>query len=156
VDQTFRGLCRNPPSKTFFADLYDHFAQPDAWRVFDDVVPVLEQLATQDVRLGIISNWDERLRVLLRRLRLENYFEVIAISCEVGFPKPSPVIFEHAAEKLGVSPASVLHVGDSFDMDVAGAKSAGFRALKIRRGNAPRTAEEIDSLSVLPSRMATP
>jgi putative hydrolase of the HAD superfamily len=156
VDQTFRGLCIQAPSKTFFAELYDHFAQVTAWRVFDDVVPVLEQLATQDVRLGIISNWDERLRVLLRRLRLDNYFEVIAVSCEVGFPKPSPVIFEHAAEKLGVPPGTVLHVGDSFDLDVSGAKAAGFQALRIRRSGVPATGDEIHSLSALVSRMATP
>ena len=150
VDETFRGLCARPPSETFFDELYEHFAQPAAWRVFDDVLPVLDRLATQGVRLGIISNWDERLRLLLHRLHLENYFEAIVISCEVGFPKPSPVIFEHAAEKLGLPPAAILHVGDSLEMDVAGANLAGFGARRIRRGARSGSAEEIPSLAVLP------
>ena len=154
VDQTFRGLCARPPSETFFGELYDHFAQPAAWRVFEDVLPTLDRLATQGVQLGIISNWDERLRLLLRRLRLENYFEAIVISCEVGFSKPSPVIFGHAAEKLGLPPAAILHVGDSFALDVNGASLAGFGARRIRRGAKPGTGEEIPSLAVLPAAIA--
>ena len=156
VDQTFRGLCARPPTQTFFADLYEHFAQPAAWRVFDDVLPTLEYLAANDIRLGIISNWDERLRILLRRLHLDGYFESIVVSCEVGFPKPSSVIFEHAAEKLGLPPASVLHVGDSAGLDVTGAKMAGLRAVRIRRGAASVAGEDIHSLSALPARIATP
>ena len=122
--------------------------------MFDDVLPVLDRLATQGIRLGIISNWDERLKVLLRRLRLENYFEAIVISCEVGFTKPSPVIFEQAAEKLGLPSAAILHVGDSMEMDVQGAKSAGLVARRIRRGAATGSGEEINSLAGLPATIA--
>ena len=71
--------------------------------------------------LGIISNWDERLRPLLAKLDLAKYFEVIIISCEVGFPKPSPVIFEQAAKKLGLASEFILHVGDSDEHDAEGA-----------------------------------
>jgi putative hydrolase of the HAD superfamily len=133
VDQTFAGLSVEPPSQTFFPELYDRFREPEAWQVFDDVVPTLHELASLGINLGIISNWDDRLGPLLERLGLSKYFEAIVISCDVGFPKPSPVIFEHAAKKLGVPPDSILHVGDSLDTDVAGAKSAGFEALLIDR-----------------------
>jgi putative hydrolase of the HAD superfamily len=115
-------------------------------------MPSLDALASSGTRLGIISNWDERLRILLKDLRLEKYFEAIVISCDVGFAKPSPVIFEHAAEKLGVSPAAILHVGDSTEMDVAGAKSAGFQAARIRRAGS-RSDPEISSLMMLPLRL---
>jgi putative hydrolase of the HAD superfamily len=156
VDQTFLGLCAKPPSKTFFPKLYEHFAQPEAWRIFDDVVPTLEELAIKSVRLGVISNWDERLKGLLRRLKLDGFFETIVVSCEVGFAKPSPVIFEQAAEKLGLPPASILHVGDSFEMDVQGAKSAGFEALRLIRSGTRPGADAIYSLAGLPARIATP
>ena len=43
VNETFRGLCARPPSESFFDELYDHFAQPEAWRVFEDVLPVLDR-----------------------------------------------------------------------------------------------------------------
>jgi len=120
-----------PPG--FFAELYDRFAEPDAWRIYEDVVPTLEQLAARKIRLAVISNWDERLRPLLRELKLEHYFEAFSISLEVGFAKPSPIIFEHAAKQLSLPASSILHVGDSPEMDIAGAITAGFRTIQIRR-----------------------
>jgi len=133
VDEVFDIPRSNPPSVNFFPELYGRFAEPGAWRVFDDVRPALDVLRAQGLRLAVISNWDERLRGLLHKLQLDSYFEAFAISCEVGFPKPSPVIFRHAAAELDLWPDTILHVGDSFEMDVQGAKAAGFHALQILR-----------------------
>lgn len=155
VNETFRTLIPDSAKVTFFSELYDRFAQPGAWHVFEDVRPTLEKLASMEFRLGVISNWDERLRVLLRRLRLSHYFERIIVSCEVGFPKPSPVIFEHAASKLGVAPGQMLHVGDSPEMDFRGAKSAGLHAVLLRRNAQKAGADEIISLSELPERVVS-
>jgi putative hydrolase of the HAD superfamily len=129
VTEVFGGAI--PPG--FFAELYDHFAQPTAWHIYEDVLPALDELASRETKLAVISNWDERLRPLLHALRLDGYFEAFAISFEVGFPKPSRVIFEHAADKLGVPAAAILHIGDSLEMDVEGATSAGFCAVQIHR-----------------------
>jgi HAD superfamily hydrolase (TIGR01549 family) len=136
----------------FFGELYRRFAEPAAWHVFGDVVPTLERLASMDIRLVVISNWDERLRGLLESLRLSDYFESLIISCEAGFPKPSPVIFEHAATKLGLSPGSILHVGDSLEMDIAGARESGFQALHLRRGQVVGS-HEICSLTEVAERV---
>ena len=133
VDSVFDGLTPAPPSQTFFDQLYDDFAQPTAWRIFDDVLPALETLASRGIKLGVISNWDDRLPPLLRRLHLHSYFDAIVVSCEIGFCKPSPVIFEHAAAKLALPPAAILHVGDNVQTDLAGAHSAGFRSIELRR-----------------------
>ncbi len=149
VDETFRGLTTLPPSRTFFDDLYDRFAQPGAWRVFDDVLPTLDLLASRGLKLGVISNWDERVRPLLQQLRLADFFDVIVVSCEVGFPKPSPVIFQHATEKLALAPETILHVGDSVDTDLHGARAAGFQAVELRRAGAEPGEGQIRSLSDL-------
>jgi len=133
VQQTFHGFANSSSWTNFFSDLYERFAEAEVWRVFDDVRPALDALASRGIRLGVVSNWDERLRVLLQRLRLDRHFETFAISCEVGFAKPSPVVFEHAAAGLGLPPSAILHVGDSEELDVQGAKSAGFQALRIVR-----------------------
>jgi len=132
VTEVFGGS--TPPG--FFAELYDRFAEPEAWHLYDDVLPALDLLASRQIKLAIISNWDERLRPLLHKLKLDRYFETFAISWEVGFPKPSRVIFDHAANALNVPAASILHVGDSPEMDVAGATGAGFHAVQIHRGRA--------------------
>lgn len=149
VDKTFGGTEKKPPGETFFADLYDRFGKSGAWHIFEDVVPALDDLAGRGINLGIISNWDERLRPLLEQLRLAGYFETITISCEIGFTKPSPVIFEHTAKKMGLAPEFILHVGDSLESDVAGAKSAGFEALLIDRGEGGAQEGRIRSLREL-------
>ncbi len=135
VDRSFAGLMAQPPSQTFFPALYRRFGLAQSWRIFDDVLPALDWLASQGFILGVISNWDDRLRPLLAEVRLTDCFDAVVISCDAGFTKPSPVIFEHAARKLGVPPAAILHVGDHAREDVAGAQAAGFAALEIdRRG----------------------
>lgn len=149
VDQTFAGLLNPPPSQTFFDEIYDRFREPDAWRIFDDVKPALDSLAARGINLGIVSNWDDRLGPLLAKLGLAKYFEAIVISCDIGFAKPSPVIFEHAAKKLGLPPEHILHVGDSRDHDVVGAKSAGFQLLLLDRDAETSEGEIIKSLLAL-------
>jgi putative hydrolase of the HAD superfamily len=149
VDQTFAGLLPEKPSETFFPELYDEFAEPAAWHIFEDVKPALDALAARGLNLGIISNWDERLRPLLDKMDLAKYFEFIVISSEVGFTKPSPVIFELAARKLGLPPEKILHVGDSRKHDVEGATGAGFQARLLEREIGPRAEGEIGSLSEL-------
>ncbi len=155
VNEVF-GPDSKPPSKTFFAELYDRFAQPDAWHLFDDVLPTLDALASREIKLAVISNWDERLRGLLRALKLDRYFKAFAISCEVGFPKPSPVIFEHAASRLGLSPISILHVGDNMELDIEGAKAAGLHALQIHRQPGTPAGDGMQSLAELPARIEKP
>jgi putative hydrolase of the HAD superfamily len=150
VNEVF-GPDASPSSGTFFGELYDRFAEPDAWHLFEDVLPVLDALASREIKLAVISNWDERIRGLLRALKLDRYFDAFAISCEVGFPKPSPVIFHHAAEKLGLPPGSILHIGDSLELDIDGARAAGFQALQIHRRTDP--AVIMHSLAELPAKI---
>lgn len=152
VDEVFLGLCE-PPSRTFFPELYHRFSEPDAWRVFEDVVPALQALASRNVKLGVVSNWDERLRGLLRVLKLHEHFEVFAISCEIGFPKPSRAIFDEVALKLALPANAVLHVGDSVEMDFVGARAAGFHALRINRTAGKPDPETITSLAEVPRKI---
>jgi len=149
VDQAFAGLCASRPSETFFPAIYQRFAELGAWRMYDDVLPALDALASKDIPLAVISNWDARLRPLLEQFRLDRYFEIIVVSCEIGFAKPSPVIFEHAAKKLGIAPENIVHVGDSAREDVAGAKAAGVGALLIDRDKKAIQAGQISSLRQL-------
>ena len=149
VDATFGELVQSSPSATFFPELYTRFAEPDVWHVFEDVMPVLKTLRSRGVALGIISNWDERLRPLLNRLKLDHYFDAIVVSCEAGVHKPSQGIFETACAALGARPANTLHVGDSFEMDVAGARAAGLQARWLRREQSRTSRDMITSLRAL-------
>lgn len=153
VDEVFAGLVAIPPSQSFFAELYDRFAEADAWRIYDDVLPTLDRLAAQGLRLAVISNWDPRLRDLLRRLALDARFETIVVSCEVGCAKPGRAIFDEAVARLGLPAGRILHIGDSAESDVVGARSAGLHALQILRGADQPGLDHLRSLLELPTRL---
>ncbi len=152
VDATFAGLLSRPPSETFFPELFEQFGRAAAWRIYDDVAPTLAALAQSGVRLGVISNWDERLQSLLVELGLAGQFEVIVVSCEVGFAKPAPEIFAAAARAFNLPPEEILHVGDNWQADVIGARASGFHAVQIARA-AEENTDRISSLQALQTRL---
>lgn len=118
------------------AGLFAAFTRADTFRVFDDVVPVLQCCRDQGLRLGVVSNWSPALEELLEALDLRRFFDVVISSARVQWEKPDPRIFHCALERLGIAAADALHVGDRRDNDVDGARAAGLRALRVDRSPA--------------------
>jgi putative hydrolase of the HAD superfamily len=114
-----------PRFEAFFGDLFAAFARPDAWSVRDGAPDVLAELSARGYRLGVLSNFDSRLRGLLAGLGLAGHLEVVAASSDLGFAKPDPRAFTAALAPLGVPGAAAGYVGDSPDADGAGAAGAG-------------------------------
>ncbi len=115
--------------------LREAFRDPDAWIVYPDVPTSLEALRGLGVRLGVVSNWDSRLRGLLHRLGLTSRFDAITVSHEEGVEKPHPELFRRALARLGARPDDALHVGDVPELDAAGAAAAGIPSMLVdRRG----------------------
>lgn len=114
----------------FFDALYDEFSLPGAWRVLPEVRESLRWARGQGWHLGIISNWDERLRPLLRRLELDDW-DSVTVSCEVGVEKPDPAIFRAALNTARVPAEWAVHVGDSEREDVQGAEAVGMRGVWV-------------------------
>ena len=104
---------------------------------FPDVRPALEAARARGQRLVVVSNWDVSLVGVLRGLELEPLLDGILTSAVVGARKPAPAIFERALALAGVTPDQAIHVGDSLDEDVAGARAAGIEPVLIRRGGGP-------------------
>lgn len=119
--------------ESFFDELYDLFARPDVWRVYEDVEEVLKKLKKEKKSIGIVSNWDSRLFHLIEGLKLSHYFDFVLASAVFGAAKPNPKIFKEALLKAGVRPEEAVHIGDSFEDDVRGAKSVGIQAVLIHR-----------------------
>lgn len=64
------------------------------------------------IRTALVSNFDTRLRRILRELGADGLFDALAISAEVGAEKPNPVLFGAACAALGLPPEQCVHVGD--------------------------------------------
>lgn len=105
-----------------------------SFRAYADARPAIERLRASGLRIGCVSNWDCALPEVLGRVGLADLFDVIVSSAAAGAAKPAPLPFEIALERLGVSAAEALHVGDTEAEDVAGARAAGIDALLLDRG----------------------
>ena len=64
-------------------------------------------------------------------------FEAVVISDQVGWRKPSPIIFHEALNRLHLDPADALFVGDRPEIDVLGAKRVGMAAAWVNPGAEP-------------------
>ena len=117
--------------------LRTHFGNADAWHVFDDVPPALAAMRDLGARLAIVSNWDSRLPAVLKLLGLDSWFETVVVSHLEGVEKPNAELFRRALERLDADPHSTLHVGDSPDLDGAGARAAGVDFVCIDRRDQP-------------------
>lgn len=103
-------------------------------RPFEDAREVVEFLARNGLRLGIITNGESHLqRRKLERAGLDRFFEAVLTSQDAGVAKPDPRIFLEAARRVGVRPHACWMVGDLLDADVAGALRAGMTAVWVRR-----------------------
>ena len=147
------GVARDALAPAFpgaFDYLYNTaFVTTDGWRLRPHARQALEQLSRRAGgarHVGVISNWDERLPLLLQRLGIAHTIDFVVASRLEKVEKPSREIFDCARALAGVSAdARCVHVGDSFALDVQGAVDAGFEAVdraarQSRRGGARRDA----------------
>lgn len=118
----------------YFEELYQHYASGAAWRVADGAESCLTALKQAGVKLAIVSNFDSRLRPILRDLQVAHLFDAIVVSAEEGYEKPAPEIFQAALDRLGIQdPKLAVHVGDDLAADFNGAAAVGLNAWLWKR-----------------------
>jgi HAD superfamily hydrolase (TIGR01509 family) len=104
---------------------------------------VIEELA-KGFKLGVVSNGFPDVQYgKLDNLGIRDRFGCIVLSEEVGVNKPDPGIFKYAASLLNIQPSACLYVGDSFNIDIVGAKGAGMLACWFNPSGAPRPRQDI-------------
>jgi putative hydrolase of the HAD superfamily len=136
--------------EALFEDLWDHFARPESWRLFDDAVPTLGRLAARGVVVGVASNFDARLPGVVAALLPEIPRERVFASSLVGWKKPSPEFFRVCEVKLGRAPSEMTLVGDDLVNDFEAAAAAGWRSVLVaREGKSSADGSHITSLAEL-------
>jgi putative hydrolase of the HAD superfamily len=112
-----------------------------AWELHEDALPVLDELASRGIRLGIITNGDAAFQSRkLVGLGIDGRFEHVIASGSVGVAKPDARIFHHACELYDVAPSDAVYVGDRLTTDAVGAAQAGLTGVWLARTGA--SAEE--------------
>jgi putative hydrolase of the HAD superfamily len=111
--------------------------QRNAWldcQLFADARDVLCELRARGHPIGIITNGvAESQRVKLETSGVLDCVDVAMIAGDEGISKPDPEIFHRCAQRLGVSSADCIFVGDHPLVDVPGALAAGMTPVWIER-----------------------
>lgn len=93
---------------------------------------VLDGLKERGLRLGLCSNAPyspELMREQLAHLELSWYFDAVLFTSEIGWRKPCIRVFREILRRLGLPAESVWFVGDDWEADIEGARSAGMKAI---------------------------
>jgi len=94
--------------------------------LYPGVYAMLDALADVATLALITNGLSEIQRARISRLGIEEHFEVITISAEVGAAKPGTAIFDLTFDALGEPDRSAaVMVGDNLGSDIAGGNNAG-------------------------------
>ena len=109
-------------------------------QLFDDVLPTLNALRGHYM-MGLLSNGN----TYPERCGLAGYCQFVVLAQDYGIQKPDPRLFDIAIERAGCTKHQLLHVGDSFQNDIIGAKQAGVRSVWLNRQREDNeTREQLD------------
>lgn len=137
--------------------LLEHYKTSTCWQHTYGTVDFLNYLKLQkqhsckngtcesQFKLGVISNFDSRLDVLMRNMKLNHYFDFMISSYLVGVEKPDVEIFKAAmrmSELKDLKPNQCLHIGNTPITDYFGPRKAGWYSLLIHEKPAEKLREK--------------
>lgn len=97
--------------------------------ILPGVIPLLQTLRERGIRIAVASA-SRNARIVLERLGLEAWIDVLVDGNMVERPKPAPDLFLEAARRLKVSPSECVVVEDAA-AGIAAARAAGMRSIGI-------------------------
>ena len=136
---TEKGVFTDPPQypeyRSFIFREFARVAVP-----FPYALPMLRRFKKQGLLVGLITNGQHALQYSkLEHTGLEYVFDEIVISGDIGIEKPDREIFDYTCERLGITPAEAVYVGDNRKNDIDGAAGAGMRTVWIKSTNPGQT-----------------
>lgn len=135
----------------WLAELKARFDCGEGWRLAPGAAALLERLRGTGKRVAIVSNWSAGLHRILADLGLTRLVDFVVVSADVGYRKPHPEIFQVALRQSGAPASSVVHVGDTWEEDVLGARAVGIAPVHLTREGSKegdhRTVRDLEELS---------
>ena len=112
-----------------FLELFSYFSHSTSWRCDPELTTVLSELFRRGYLLGMASNFDSRLRTIVRGMPGLKPVSQLVISSEVGWRKPATEFFHALCEAAKLPPEKICLVGDNWTNDYQGPKDAGLKPL---------------------------
>jgi len=147
------GMGGTPPASHATAvEITRGWERHENFELYEDTLPVLEELRRAGLKLGLISNSARDMRGFARHHRLD--VDAGLSSFHHGKTKPHASIFRAVLDLLEVEPANAAMVGDTVEDDMQGALALGMRAVLVDRlGVQPEFEPRIETLYALPAAL---
>jgi HAD superfamily hydrolase (TIGR01509 family) len=131
--------------------IYNAFASRAYRRIEDGATQFLRKAHERGILLVAASNNDVRSKVTLRELELDRLFAHVFVAGDLGWKKPSPSFYISLANRVGVNPSDILHVGNDRELDVEAAQRCGCAAVLYapREGGVPHSITSFSELGSL-------
>ena len=105
---------------------------PEGEKLYPDARDMLLYLKDK-YKIGIIANQSLDARKRLEKHGILELIDLNIISAEVGFSKPSPILFKEALYKAEAKAEECVMIGDKLTNDIIPAKALGFKTVWIRQ-----------------------
>jgi putative hydrolase of the HAD superfamily len=92
--------------------LFARFDDPATFQLFDGTLEFLDALRDRGLKVGVISNWSERLPGVLERTGIGARLDLVLCSALEQAEKPDPALFHRALSRAQVPAERALHCGD--------------------------------------------
>jgi HAD superfamily hydrolase (TIGR01549 family) len=136
-------------------DLTRAWSESHNFELYEDTLPVLDELRAHRLKLGLVSNTGRDLDAFVVHHRLD--VDAAIASGAHGKTKPHPAIFRAVLELLDVEAEAAVMVGDSVEDDVEGALALGMRAFLLdRHDRFPEVEARLPDLYALPAALGLP
>ncbi|CAO1395428.1 unnamed protein product [Diamesa serratosioi] len=122
--------------KNIASILINIYKTKECWEKFEKIDDLLMEMKKSGKIIGVISNFDPRLKELLNDMDLKS-FDFIITSYESKVEKPNPKIFELARNEMQkianeeILPHECLHIGNELVKDYQGARNIGWKSVLI-------------------------
>ncbi len=99
-----------------------------------EAAKALQRARDAGLIVGVISNSNGSVQRALEEAGLAAHLQFVIDSSVVGIAKPDPRIFDLGVRAAGTTPEQTVYVGDSYFVDVVGARRAGLGAVLFDPG----------------------
>jgi len=128
------------------------WSEAEHFELYDDALPVLEELRGRGLKLGLLSNTARDLPAFAAHHGLPA--DALLTSHAHGKEKPHASIFERILALLEVAAEESVMVGDTLEDDIQGARAIGMQAVLVDRGQRyPDAPGRLENLLDLPAAL---
>ena len=131
-----------------FNELHNHFSVPESWPIYSGAKELLEYLNEKGIRMIVASNFDYRLKNIVKKTDIGKMCETILVSSKLGYRKPNSEFFISICNELELSKENILYVGDDLENDYQGARAIGMPAVLLdKNDDGENVFESLEALS---------